>query len=126
MSVPSAHSEQFPTIDLPEDDMEETANKGSVPRIFTATPEFAGTRLDQFLVAHLDGISRSRIQLLLDQGGILVDGKFAKASHKLHGNETISVTGEAQPPPLRAMPEEIPLDIVFEDADLAVIDKPAG
>ncbi len=101
---------------------------GDVPetRIFHVTPEYAGRRLDQFLVASLNGVSRSRIQLLLDQGGIVVDGKLAKASHKLHGSESISVTGEAQPPPLRAMPEEIPLTIVFEDADLAVIDKPAG
>jgi 23S rRNA pseudouridine1911/1915/1917 synthase len=95
-------------------------------RVFTVTEDYAGRRLDQFLVAHLDGVSRSRVQLLLDQGGIVVDGRQAKASHKLRGNESITVTGEAQPPPLRAVPEEIPLDIVFEDADLAVINKPAG
>ena len=95
-------------------------------RSLAVTPDFAGRRLDQFLVAHLDGVSRSRIQMLLDQGGIVVDGKQAKASHKLHGDESILVTGEAQPPPLRAVPEEIPLDIVFEDVDLAVINKPAG
>jgi 23S rRNA pseudouridine1911/1915/1917 synthase len=98
----------------------------STSRTFQVTPDFAGRRLDQFLVEHLDGISRSRIQLLLDQGGIVVDGKHSKASHKLHGTESIVVTGEAQPPPLRAIPEEIPLDIVFEDDDLAVINKPAG
>jgi 23S rRNA pseudouridine1911/1915/1917 synthase len=95
-------------------------------RIFQVTPEDAGRRLDQFLVANLHGVSRSRIQMLLDQGGILVDGKLAKASHKLHGAESVAVTGEAQPPPLRAVAEQIPLTIVFEDADLAVIDKPAG
>ena len=126
MPEPDAHRELFPAIDLHDDDAEEPANTGTAPRLLQATPEFAGTRLDQFLVAQLDGVSRSRIQLLLDQGGIAVDGKLAKASHKLHGNEWISVTGEAQPPPLRAVPEEIPLAIVFEDADLAVIDKPAG
>ena len=90
------------------------------------TPESAGQRLDQFLVAQLDGISRSRIHLLLDQGKVQVDGKQAKASHKLRGTERILITGEAEPPPLRAIPEEIPLDIVFEDADLAVINKPAS
>ncbi len=93
---------------------------------FLVTPDEAGRRLDQFLVTRLDGISRSRIQLLLDQGGIKVDGKSAKASHKLRGGESILVTGEAEPPPLRAIAEEIPLSIVFEDDDLAVIDKPAG
>jgi len=110
------------TIELADDEPGDAA----ATRIFQVTPEDAGRRLDQFLVAKLDGVSRSRIQMLLDQGGILVDGKPAKASHKLHGAESIAVTGEAQPPPLRAVAEEIPLNIVFEDADLAVIDKPAG
>ena len=109
------------TIEIPDDEPHTPET-----RIFPVAPDDAGRRLDQFLVASLDGVSRSRIQLLLDQGGILVDGKLAKASHKLHGNEAISVTGEAQPPPLRAVPEAIPLDIVFEDKDLAVINKPAG
>src|ERR1700761_3991425 len=109
-------------IDLPDDD----PSPEPETRTLQVPSAFAGRRLDQFLVAHLDGISRSRIQLLLDQGGIVVDGKAAKASHKLRGNESIAVTGEAQPPPLRAIPEEIPLTIVFEDKDLAVVDKPAG
>jgi len=102
------------------------SNGETETRTFQVTHDFAGRRLDQFLVAHLDGVSRSRIQLLLDQGGIMVDDRRAKAAHKLRGNESISVTGEAQPPQLRAIPEEIPLAIVFEDDDLAVIDKPAG
>ncbi len=121
-SNPTSTTDPELCIDLPEED----AGEALATRILGVTPEFAGRRLDQFLVASLDGISRSRIQLLLDQGGILVDGKHAKASHKLHGTESIAVTGEAQPPPLRAIPEEIPLDIVFEDNDLAVINKPAG
>jgi 23S rRNA pseudouridine1911/1915/1917 synthase len=109
-------------IDLPDEEPETEPST----RIFQVPPEYAGRRLDQFLVTILDGVSRSRIQLLLDQGGITVDGKHAKASHKLHGAESIAVTGEAQPPPLRAVAEKIPLKIVFEDTDLAVIDKPAG
>ena len=118
--MPEQSEENVETIafELPEDEVE--------TRVFQVTPGEAGRRLDQFLVSNLDGVSRSRIQLLLDQGGIVVDGKQAKASHKLHGNELIAVTGEAQLPPLRAVPEEIPLDIVFEDADFAVINKPAG
>jgi 23S rRNA pseudouridine1911/1915/1917 synthase len=127
MSEPGPDAEALSAIDLEDDEAEGLAKEGSATsRIFVATTEVAGTRLDQFLVAQLDGVSRSRIQMLLDQGGILVDGKPAKASHKLHGSESIAVTGEAKPPPLRAVPEEIPLTIVFEDADLAVIDKPAG
>jgi len=108
------------------EDPEDGPSAEPATRTLHVTPEFAGRRLDQFLVTQLDGVSRSRIHLLLDQGGILVDNKSAKASHKLHGAESIAVTGEAQPPPLRAIPEAIPLDIVFEDNDLAVINKPAG
>ena len=90
-------------------------------------PEEAdGQRLDLFLAKELGEVSRSRVQLLLDQGSVLIEGKPAKASRKVRGGESISVLGEAQVPPLRAMAEAIPLEIVYEDADLAVINKPAG
>ena len=88
--------------------------------------EAEGQRLDQFLVAQLEGISRSRVQLLVEQGGVQVDGKPAKASLKLRGTERIAILGRAEPEPLRAVAEDIPLDIVYEDDDLAVINKPAG
>jgi 23S rRNA pseudouridine1911/1915/1917 synthase len=90
--------------------------------------EAAGHRLDQFLASSLgnEGVSRSRVQLLLEQGDVLVNGKHEKASYRLRGSETIEITGEPHPEPLKATPENIPLDIVYEDADLAVINKPAG
>ncbi len=88
--------------------------------------EAAGQRLDQFLAARLDGVSRSRVQLLLEQGDVRVDGAQPKASMKLRGGERIEVTGEPHPAPLKAEAEDIPLHVVYEDADLAVIDKPAG
>src|SRR5271165_2108142 len=91
-----------------------------------APPEAAGQRLDQFLVAQMEGVSRSRVQLLVEQGDVLVDGARPKASLKLRGGETITITGEPHPAPLKAMAEDIPLRIVFEDAHLAVVDKPAG
>src|ERR1035441_896721 len=90
------------------------------------TAEAKGQRLDQFLAAALEGVSRSRVQLLIDQGDVLVNGKREKASLKLRGGERIDITGEPHPAPLKAMAEEIPLDVVYEDADLAVINKPAG
>ena len=90
------------------------------------TPEAAGQRLDQFLVAQMEGVSRSRIQLLMEQGDVLVNGEREKASFKLRGGESIAITGEPHPAPLKAIAEDIPLDIVYEDADLAVINKPAG
>jgi 23S rRNA pseudouridine1911/1915/1917 synthase len=92
-----------------------------------SVPEEAnGQRLDLFLVQQLSEISRSRVQLLLQQGSVLIDGKLAKASRKLRSGENISILGDPQPPPLRAMAEPIPLEIVYEDGDLAVVNKPAG
>jgi len=95
-------------------------------RTIETTAEAKGQRLDQFLVTQLDGVSRSRVQLLLEQGDVLVNGLHEKASLKLRGGERIDITGEPRPAPLKAMAEEIPLDVVYEDADLAVINKPAG
>lgn len=94
-------------------------------RTIVVPADAAGQRLDQFLAAQLE-ISRSRVQLLIDQGDVLIDGQQPKASLKLRGGETISTTGEPHPAPLKATPEDIPLHVVFEDDHLAVIDKPAG
>jgi 23S rRNA pseudouridine1911/1915/1917 synthase len=62
----------------------------------------------------------------MEQGDVLVNGLREKASLKLRGGERIDITGEPHPAPLRATPEEIPLDVIYEDADLAVVNKPAG
>jgi 23S rRNA pseudouridine1911/1915/1917 synthase len=95
-------------------------------RTLVVPPEAAGQRLDQFLTSQLEGVSRSRVQLLLEQGDVLVDEGHPKASSKLRGGESIVITGEPRPAPLKAIAEDIPLQVVFEDANLAVIDKPAG
>jgi 23S rRNA pseudouridine1911/1915/1917 synthase len=95
-------------------------------RTIEALAEAKGQRLDLFLAAQLEGVSRSRVQLLIDQGDVLVDGLHEKASLKLRGGERIDITGEPHPAPLKATAEEIPLDVIYEDADLAVINKPAG
>ena len=93
---------------------------------FGVSPDDAHTRLDQYLVGHLPDVSRARVQALIDDEKILVNGKPSKSSYKLRGDETVEVLGDYQPPPLRAVPEDIPLDVVYEDDDLAVINKPAG
>lgn len=95
------------------------------PITITATANAAGQRLDQFLVAQLPDLSRARIQQFLREEKALVNGSPAKPSMKLRGGEQITVIG-GPPPPLRAIAEDIPLDIVYEDADLAVVNKPAG
>lgn len=93
---------------------------------FIATADHAGKRLDQFLVSQLADTSRARVQQLIAEEKVLINGLPAKASLKLRGGEHIEIVGEVQRPPLRAIPEDIPLDIVYEDDDLAVINKPAG
>jgi 23S rRNA pseudouridine1911/1915/1917 synthase len=95
------------------------------PTSVPVTAEAAGQRLDQFLASALS-VSRARAQQLIAEQKVLLNDAAAKASLKLRGGERISVLGPAERPPLRAIPEQIPLDIVYEDDDLAIVNKPAG
>ena len=94
--------------------------------VLVVPPDAAGWRLDQFLAGALDGVSRSRVQQLVEQGDVLVEGKQEKPSLKLRGGESVIVTGQQQVAALEAHAEDIPLDIVYEDEHLAVVSKPAG
>ena len=96
------------------------------PIAISVDPDEAGQRLDQFLVTRLTDVSRARVQQLISEQKVLVNDVAAKASLKLRGGERVSILGTADRPPLRAIAEEIPLDILYEDDDLAVINKPAG
>lgn len=96
------------------------------PREFTVAAGEVGRRLDQFLVCQLPDASRSRIQQLIGQEKVSVNGKPAKASFRLRGGEQVTILGSIQAPPLHAIPEAIPLDLVYEDDDLAIVNKPAG
>ncbi len=96
------------------------------PANILASEEDVGKRLDLFLTSQLADISRARVQELIDTEKVLVDGAPSKSSYKLRGGEQISILAPAARPPLRAMPEEIPLDILYEDDDLAILNKPAG
>jgi 23S rRNA pseudouridine1911/1915/1917 synthase len=95
-------------------------------RNFTAEAAAKDVRLDAYLARAIPEISRARVVLMIDAGQISVDGKPGKAKQKLKGGELIEIEGEPRPEPLNAVPEDIPLSIVYEDDDLAVIDKPAG
>ena len=94
--------------------------------IHSVPKDAAGKRLDAWLATQLENVSRARVQLLLQEEKVLVDGTAAKPSLKLRGGETVEVLGEPALPPLRAIAESIPLDIIYEDTDLSVINKPAG
>jgi 23S rRNA pseudouridine1911/1915/1917 synthase len=78
------------------------------------------------LVSQLPETSRARVQQLIAQAKVTVNGEPQKSSFRLQGSETVEILGEVTRPALRAIAEEIPLDIVYEDDDLAVINKPAG
>jgi len=92
---------------------------------FIVEPDHAGTRLDSFLAAQLRDLSRTRIQALMDEGRVLVNGLAAKPSYRIEVNEIIAIE-IPQPPEPAVTPEPIPLDILYEDADIAVINKPAN
>jgi 23S rRNA pseudouridine1911/1915/1917 synthase len=96
------------------------------PKVFLGTAEDAGKRLDQYLAGRLTETSRARIQRLVSAKKVLVNGVPAKPSLRLRGAEQITILGAIESPALRAIPEEIPLDIVYQDQDLAVVNKPAG
>ena len=85
----------------------------------------AGRRLDQVLQARLPQFSRSRLQVWIKEGRVRVNGASRRASHLTSRGERIEVE-PAEPPPLRAVPEEISLVVLYEDPDVAAIDKPAG
>jgi 23S rRNA pseudouridine1911/1915/1917 synthase len=90
-----------------------------------ATPADSGTRLDRFVAAHAPELSRARVQELIDSALVLVNGQPAKPSQKLKGGERINVQPEPRAP-LKAEAESIPLEILYEDDDLIVVNKPAG
>lgn len=93
--------------------------------IHSVPADAAGRRLDQFLTGRHAELSRSRLQALIDQGHVLVDGAPVKASRKLREGEAVAVT---IPAPVPAEPEaqDLPLRILHEDEDIVVLDKAAG
>ncbi len=96
------------------------------PMILTATDADIGQRLDAWLAAQETlGLTRSAVQQLLESGEILRNGKAAKKNDRLQSGDTVSVR-IPEPVELAAAPQNIPLDIVYEDEDVLVVNKPRG
>ena len=93
--------------------------------IFNARSEDAEVRLDAYLASQIESWSRARLQRLIENEDVLVNGKVAKPSYKLRDGDEIEVELVA-PPTDFFTPENIPLDIVYEDETLVVVNKPAG
>ena len=87
--------------------------------------DIAGERLDAFVARTVPGLTRSAAQRLLEEGCVTVNGKPAKKNYKLGVNDEVTVV-VPEPEPVDIQPKEIPLDIVYEDEDVVVINKPKG
>ena len=87
--------------------------------------EDAGQRVDAWLAANLEDVTRSAAQRLLEEGRVTCGGKALAKNYKLNGTETVEVC-LPDPEPVDVLPQDIPLDVVYEDADVIVVNKPKG
>jgi 23S rRNA pseudouridine1911/1915/1917 synthase len=95
------------------------------PLAFTVSPDFSGQRLDRFLVSVLEGHSRSQIQKLIGDGHVTIERREARANLAMRDGERVMVV-LPDLAPARAAAEALPLDILYQDEDVAVLNKPAG
>ena len=93
--------------------------------ILTAETSAAGERLDRYLAGAVEGLTRSAAAKLLEEGQVTLGGKPLGKNYRLQGGEVLTVS-LPEPEPAEALPQNIPLDVVYEDADLIVINKPVG
>jgi 23S rRNA pseudouridine1911/1915/1917 synthase len=98
----------------------------SEQRVFSVSADTAGNRLDRWLTECLPAVSRSRIQAVIRTGGVLLNGARAKASQIVRTDDEIVWREPALAPCESARPEEMPIEILFEDDVIAVLNKPAG
>ena len=88
--------------------------------------EMAGERLDKVLAGSLPDYSRNRLKAWVEAGAVMVDGKVTKARYLLRGGESVKVFPQEMPEQFAFSPENIPLDVVYEDDSIIVINKPPG
>ena len=95
------------------------------PILLQTSEADAGTRLDACLARAIEVLTRSAAAKAVEDGRVLVNGKAPNKSYKLTGHEQIEFTPE-EPAPIDAVPQDIPLDVVYEDDDVIVVNKPSG
>ena len=95
------------------------------PILLQTSEADAGTRLDACLARAIEDLTRSAAAKAVEDGRVLVNGKAPNKSYKLTGHEQIEFTPE-EPAPIDAVPQDIPLDVVYEDDDVIVVNKPSG
>ena len=95
------------------------------PILLQTSEADAGTRLDACLARAIEDLTRSAAAKAVEDGRVLVNGKAPNKSYKLMGHEQIEFTPE-EPAPIDAVPQDIPLDVVYEDDDVIVVNKPSG
>jgi len=93
---------------------------------FTVPEDNPPERLDRFVTAQLQGISRGRVQRAISEGRVAINGKSAKASDSVLPGMQVDWDPPSAPPPLSAAPEDLPIDVLHEDEDLIVVNKAAG
>lgn len=108
-----------------QDTSEQDTSDQCAPQSLSLAPQHAGRRLDQVLAELMPAFSRSRLQGWIEQGRVLIDGRKPRPKDRVRGAEQVLVRPLIEPSG-DCLPQSIPLSIVYEDAHLLVIDKPAG
>src|SRR5690606_9805807 len=93
---------------------------------YTARKGQEHLRVDKFLMNFIENATRNKIQQAAKGGNIYVNGQAVKSNHKVKANDQVKVLFEHPPHEYLLTPEDIPLDIVYEDEELLVVNKPAG
>ena len=123
----SIHQTVSPKMNAPDEPKNPSAELEEAETVsFEIASEEAGARLDAFLASRISERSRARLKRAIDDGEVTVDGKIVKPSHKLRAGERVEVELTATVIDETLLPEPIPLEIVYEDDQLVVINKRAG
>ncbi len=95
-------------------------------KVFIASENEAGNRIDRYLSSKLEEVSRSHLQKLMERGEIRVNNHEIKANYRLRAGDEIILTTNTAPARVDIVPQDIPLEIIYEDDDLLIINKPKG